>query len=79
MTQPIRHKRPDCRSRRSWQHVWGARYCSVCWPCTDPTAIARELPAAAGNATQELPFDAYAADSCERQSLTHEAQGEPQP
>ena len=34
----ITHKRVDCRSRRSWRHVWGMVLCADCWPCTDPLA-----------------------------------------
>lgn len=35
----VHHKREACASGRSWQHVWGERYCSDCWPCTDPMGM----------------------------------------
>jgi hypothetical protein len=38
----IEHKRENCNGRRSWQHVWGGRFCSDCWPCTDPIALVPE-------------------------------------
>src|SRR4029453_2361138 len=41
LPEEITHKRPDCRSGRSWQHVWGDFFCLDCWPPTDPLAIAR--------------------------------------
>jgi hypothetical protein len=39
LPEEITHKRRDCHSRRSWQHVWGDFYCLDCWPPTDPLAV----------------------------------------
>ncbi len=38
----VEHRRHDCISKTSWLHVWGQRYCSACWPCTDPAARVQE-------------------------------------
>jgi TubC N-terminal docking domain len=35
----MHHKREACTSNRSWRHVWGGRYCSDCWPPTDPLGV----------------------------------------
>jgi hypothetical protein len=34
----IIHKQAQCQSLQWWRHVHGSRYCSTCWPCTDPLA-----------------------------------------
>lgn len=43
-TEAVQHKRPGCSSRPWWEHVWGGRYCSECWPCTDSTMFVRGGP-----------------------------------
>jgi hypothetical protein len=43
----VTHKRPDCTAAGSWGHVWGGRFCSTCWPCTDLLAMVADSPATA--------------------------------
>lgn len=46
----VEHLLETCAGLRFWRHVWGERYCSDCWPCTDPLAMVndeRENPKAA--------------------------------
>ena len=38
MESGIIHKQAQCPSLQWWRHVHGGRYCSTCWPCTDPLA-----------------------------------------
>lgn len=37
-----RHKAADCTATESWSHIHGDRFCSICWPPTDPAAVWRE-------------------------------------